>query len=72
MLNVILYLANDTVLDVDYLVCAVGYAALMCYHYYGYALLAVKAAQEFHNLDRCLGIKGAGGLIGQNYLGLGY
>ena len=53
MLGIVLNLADDTVLDVDDAVGAVGYAALVCYHYDGDALFTVQAAQQFQFSPTC-------------------
>ena len=58
-------LADDTILDVDDLVGAVGHAALVRHHNDGDLLGAVELGEQVHDLHGGLGVEGAGGLVGQ-------
>ena len=50
MVEVLFYLAYQSVLDVYYLVGLVCHAALVRHHDYGYVLLGVEHLQQFHHL----------------------
>ena len=71
MACVFFYLADNAVLDVDYLIGLVGNAALMGYHYDGDAFFLVKLLEELHHLHAGLGVKGTGRFIGQDNLRFG-
>ena len=54
MVEVLLDLADDTVLDMHYLIRLISHTALMGHHHDGHALLFVEMLEQLHHLHRCL------------------
>ena len=64
-------LADDTVLDMDYLIRLVRYTALVRHHHDGHILLLVQLLEQLHHLHRGLRVQCARRLIGQDNLWTG-
>ena len=68
MVQVLFYLSNNTVLDMDDLVGLVGHTAFVCYYDDGHALVSIQTLQQLHHLYRRLRVQSASRLIGQDNL----
>ena len=71
MVLVFLYPFDDAVLDVDNLVCLIGYSAFMGYDHDSHAFLFVQFLQDLHHFHGRLAVQGSGRFVGQDNLGFG-
>ena len=71
VVEVLLYLSDESVFDVDDLVRLVGHAALVRDDNDGLVLFLVESFEQFHHFHACLGVECAGGFVGEDDFRIG-